>query len=153
MTVPALLRLVDLTTLHDPELYPAPLAGDPRQLGHGALCARAAALAAPQANLVLVRIDASSPYQIDEVVRYIRGASLASPYVDRRRDELVTARAELNLLRSQVQLERRIILESYTDEIDLQKDFGFLGPVYGWVFSPRAWRSGVRLSLSIEWLL
>src|SRR5207244_7947542 len=31
------------------------------------------------------------------------------------------------------------ILESYIDETDLHKDFGFLGPVYGWVFSPRTW--------------
>jgi hypothetical protein len=127
--LPASTRLIDLTREHDPELYPAPLAGNPDQPGHGTLCARAAALAAPQASLFLVRIDASSPYQIDEVVRHIRGGSLSSPYIDHRRDELVTARAELNLLRSQVQLERRLILESYTDEVDLQKEFGFLGPV------------------------
>jgi hypothetical protein len=136
--LPSSTRLVDLTTELDPDLYPAP-SGDSDQIGHGTLCARAAALAAPQAELVLIRIDASSPYQIDEVVRYLRGDSQSSPNLDRRRDELVTARAELNHLHSQVQLERRVILESYIDESELQKDFGFLGPVFGWIFSPRTW--------------
>jgi hypothetical protein len=137
--LPASTRLLDLTAELDSELYGAPPAGDPEQVGHGTLCAAAAALAAPQAELVLIRIDGSSPYQVDEVVRYIRGEVQSSAYLDRRRDELVTARAELNLLSSIVQRERRVILESYLDETDLEKDFGFLGPVYGWVFSPRTW--------------
>ncbi len=106
-------------------------------MGHGSQCALAAALAAPQAELVLVRVGAASPYQLEEIVRTMRGGNLSSPYLDRRRDELVTARAELNLLRAQVLSERKKILEDFTDETDLQKDFAFLGPVYGWVFSQR----------------
>ena len=137
-TLPKKTRLVDLTTQDDPDLYPAPYRGNPGQIGHGTQCALAAALAAPEAELILIRIDAQSPYQIDEVVRYIRG-DLVSPTIDRRRDELASARVELNFLRSQVLLERRVILENFYDETDLEKAFGFLGPVYGWVFSPRAW--------------
>ncbi len=137
--LPAATRLVDLTPERAPDLYPAPFPSNPGQLGHGSQCALAAALAAPQAELVLVRVGSASPYQLEEIVRTMRGGNLSSPYLDRRRDELVTARAELNLLRSQVLFERKIILEDFTDETDLEKDFGFLGPVYGWVFSQRTW--------------
>jgi hypothetical protein len=137
--LPAATRLVDLTIERDPDLYPAPPSRNAGQLGHGTHCALAAALAAPEAELSLVRLGAAAPYQIDEVIRSFRGGMPSSPYLDRRRDELVTARAELTLLRAQVLLERRIVLESFVDETDLDKDFGFLGPVYGWVFSPRTW--------------
>jgi hypothetical protein len=138
-TLPKGTRLVDLTTEHDPDLYPAPAVGDPAQLGHGTQCALAAALAAPDAQLVLVRTEAMAAYQIEEILRYFRGDATSSPSIDRRRDELVKARAELALLRSQVLFERRIVLDSYIDEVELDHDFGFLGPVYGWVFSPRQW--------------
>ncbi len=152
--LPPSTRLVDLTAERDPEILPAPVvyprgtgpsdlevlpASAAKQVGHGTQCALAATLAVPQVSLVLVRIDGSSPYELDELARYFRGGSLLSPYIDRRRDELVTARAELNLLRFHVLFERRLILESFTDERDLEKDFGFLGPVYGWVFSQRTW--------------
>jgi len=137
--LPTSARIVDLTTELDPDLYTAPSGDVLGSLGHGTVCAMAAALAAPQTEMVLIRIDASSPYQLVEVLGYMRGTNQSSPYVDLRRDELVTARAQLNLLRSQVLQERRVILENYIDETDLQRDFGFLGPVYGWIFSPRTW--------------
>ena len=91
------------------------------------------------AELVLVRLDPISPFRIEEIVRYLRGEAPSSAYVDRRRDELITARAQLNNLRAQVLDERRRILGDFTDESDLARGFRFLGPVYGWVFSPRTW--------------
>ncbi len=136
--LPANTRLVDLTAERDTELHPGPSTA-PGPVGHGTQCALAAALAAPKAELVLVRVDRSSAYQIAEVARYVRDGNLSSPYVDRRRDELVTARAELNLLRSDVLRERRLILDNFVDETDQDRDFSFLGPVYGWVFSARTW--------------
>ena len=55
--LPAKTRLVDLTTENDPEIYQAPDAGAADLPGHGTLCAQAAALAAPEAEIVLFRVD------------------------------------------------------------------------------------------------
>ncbi len=137
--LPAATRIVDLTREEDPDLVPASRPEGFGKWGHGTLCARAAALAAPKADLVLVRLDPISPFRIEEVVRYLRGEAQSSAYADRRRDELITARAQLNTLRAQVLDERRRILEDFTDESDQARAFRFLGPVYGWVFSPRTW--------------
>jgi hypothetical protein len=131
-------RLVDLTTEQDPEIYPAPPEGDSEQPGHGTLCAQAAALAAPEASLTLIRLDGNAPYQLQEVLRYLQGGYF-SPLSEKRRDELTELRALLERKRAELLKERREILENFTDETDLMDDFGFLGSMYGWVFSDRAW--------------
>ena len=67
--LPAKTRLVDLTTEADPEIYPQPYR-DLNAIGHGTLCAQAAALAAPAAELVLIRVD------VDRSVSTARCAAL-----------------------------------------------------------------------------
>ena len=49
------------------------------------------ALAAPEAELVLVRIAGADPYQMVEAARYFRG-SYFSDAVNRRRDDLLLQR-------------------------------------------------------------
>lgn len=136
--LPKKTRLLDLTAERYFDLFPAPPDGDPKQLGHGTQCALAAALAAPDAELVLLRIDATAPYQIDELLRYCRGGTL-SAHLDRRRDDLAADQVRLENLRATVMKERRAALEDFTDEKDLEYDFGFFGPIYGWIFSERTW--------------
>jgi hypothetical protein len=131
-------RLVDLTTEHNPEIYPAPEEGDADQPGHGTLCAQAAALAAPEAELTLIRLDGTAPYQLHEVLLYLQGGYI-SPLSEKRRNELAEIHAVLEKQRAELLRERREILEDFSDENELEEDFGFLGPMYGWVFSKRTW--------------
>ncbi len=136
--LPPRTRLVDLTTERNPEIRPAPELEEADQPGHGTLCAQAAALAAPEAELTLIRLDGTAPYQLDEVLRYVQGG-FVSALTERRRDELIEIRALLERRRSEILKERKEILEDFTDETAQENDFGFLGAMYGWVFSDRTW--------------
>jgi hypothetical protein len=136
--LPAKTRVVDLTTELDPEVYAAPYAGDPDQFGHGTLCAQAAALAAPEAELVLIRVETLDPYQLRDVVRYLQGGPFA-PLVEQRNGELVGRTAQLRARRADLLDERRAILNDFTDETDQRDYLGFLGPFYAWLYSDREW--------------
>lgn len=131
-------RLVDLTAERDPGLVPSPYPGDPAQPGHGTLCAEAAAMAAPEAEIVLIRTDAIAPYQLREIVRYVQGGRY-SPNIEERRDDVAVARAFLQKQRETLLRERQRVLDNFNDEGDLQARYGLLGPAYGWLFSERAW--------------
>jgi hypothetical protein len=135
--LPPKTRLVDLTTENNPDIRPTPEA-EGEQPGHGALCAQAAALAAPEAELTLIRLTGTAPFQLLEVVRYLEGNFL-STLVEKRRNDLAEIRALLERRRAELLRERRVILENFTDETDLLEDFGFLGPLTGWLFSEREW--------------
>ncbi len=136
--LPPKTRLVDLTTELDPEIYAKPYAGDPDEPGHGTLCAQAAALAAPEAEIVLVRVETLDPTYLQDVVRYVQGGR-SSPTAEQRHGEQVARAAQLRTRRAELLEERRAILNDFTDETD-QKDFlGFLGPFYSWLYSDREW--------------
>jgi hypothetical protein len=136
--LPAGTTLVDLTTENRPDLLPAPYDGPAGRPGHGTLLAQAAALAAPDAALTLIRIDPVAPYQLAEVVRYINGGEYSAAFL-LRRDELLTERTLLARRRAVILNEREAVLNDFTDETELKATFGFLGPVYGWLYSPRVW--------------
>jgi hypothetical protein len=136
--LPANTRLVDLTMERNPNLYPAPYPDDGKKIGHGTQCALAAALAAPKADLVLIRIAAPEPLDLAQVIRLIRGQIL-SPHLVHRQDELISARADVLHDRQIVLQERKEILEDFTDDLENEHEFGFLGPVRGWLFSSREW--------------
>src|SRR5262249_14844305 len=141
-------RLVDLTTEKNPELYPESMPGDPKQLGHGTLCARAAAIAAPEADLVLVRIDGDDPEQVQRVIQLTRGDTIR-PHMERRLSELVATKNALRAQRQHILEERQRILLDFTDDVKRDSDivgrpvrrgeFDYLGAVYGWLLNPRDW--------------
>ncbi len=138
--LPADTRLVDLTIQRDSDLYPAPRWFEPQQHGHGTQCALAAHLAAPDAQLTLVRVDPRTPYQVQDVARYINGEPLVSPDLERRRDELAAEAAVIATRRAIVLKERRLILDDFQDEADFAEQYGLLGDaVTAWLFSPRQW--------------
>jgi hypothetical protein len=137
--LPASTHLVDFTAHRNPVMQPEPYPDDGTTLGHGTHCALAVALAAPEADLTLIRIDPGSTYMLAEVLDWIRGSGKLSSNLVRRSDELQTAAARLHLRRAAVLEERKKILENFEDEREAEIRYGFLGPVRGWVFSPRAW--------------
>ena len=136
--LPAQTRLVDLTTELDPEIYPQPYPGDPAQIGHGALCAQAAALAAPAAELVLIRVDVIDPYQLRDILRSIQGGRVSN-LTEQRHGELAARDGQLQQRRALLLRERKGILNDFTDETDLKEYLDFLGPVFAWLYSDREW--------------
>src|SRR5439155_13069219 len=121
-----------------PNLFAAPYANDGKKIGHGTQCALAAALAAPQAELVLIRMADPEPLDLAQVARFVRGETLSAHLVHRQ-DELINARAEVLHERGIVLKERKEILEDFSDDLENEHEFGFLGPVRGWLFSKREW--------------
>jgi hypothetical protein len=109
--LPAQIHLVDITAERSPDILPDPLPGDPSALGHGTRCALAASQAAPQAGLVLVRIDPAAPYQLQEAARYINGESFLALSLEQRASDLAAQRELLNLRRQQMQTERQTLLD------------------------------------------
>jgi hypothetical protein len=63
--------LIDLTSELSRDLQPAPPAANPSWAGTAA--ARAAHLAAPDAGLILVRVDPAALFQVYSVARFVRG--------------------------------------------------------------------------------
>lgn len=135
--LPATTTLLDLTAERSTELVPAAHPAGP-ELGHGTQCALAAAVAAPAADFVLIRIGDDDPNQLFEVQQYLRGGG-ASRLLDRRRDELNLASSILSLKRNRLLAERKVIFDNFRDEEELRYNFSFLGAAYGWIFSDREW--------------
>ncbi|MFL5341765.1 MAG: hypothetical protein ACJ8F7_16595 [Gemmataceae bacterium] len=69
--LPAKTKLVDYTTQRNPDLLPDPMPSDDVGFGPGTVCALAVHAAAPDAELVLVRIDPAAPHQLLAVARLL----------------------------------------------------------------------------------
>src|SRR5262249_33382981 len=139
--LPANTRYIDLTAERSYDLLPEPPAEEPNGPGHGARCALAVALAAPEAELTLIRIDPAAPYQLQTLAEYLNGEAGHSQYLIQRRSELVTESALLRLRRSELLKERQQVLENYEDEKNFEREYGMLGMVGEWLFSPRRWHA------------
>lgn len=136
--LPAGTRMIDLTRQYDFDVRPVEGGGKPGDLGHGTLCALAAAFAAPEAEVLLVRILGLSAHELTEVGRYFQGDTDTSTLVALR-DALTLTEKDLLSRRAALLAERKVILEFFKDDRDEKVDFGYLGPVFGWVFSERSW--------------
>jgi hypothetical protein len=109
--LPAGTQYLDLTAERNRTVLPDPFPGDPQARGHGTQCAVAAALAAPEAHLVLIRIDPSAPYEMQAVARFINGEAYRSEAMERRAAELDEDRVDLDNRRELLLVERRKLLE------------------------------------------
>ncbi len=138
--LPAGTHLFDLTAERNDNLKPdAPPAG--AGLGHGTEVARTAALAAPEADLVLVRIDPAAPYQLLTLARALNGEPHRSLNLARRADDIAAMRSDLatrraillktraaqmekapDLTQKKVLLKKKEKLPLTADEEDLLKD-------------------------------
>lgn len=71
--LPAKTKLIDMTAERQSTVLPEPTSTPEGQMGHGTHCALAASLAAPEAELTLVRVDPGAPYQLQTVLRFVAG--------------------------------------------------------------------------------
>ncbi|MCI0464119.1 MAG: hypothetical protein L0Z62_44870, partial [Gemmataceae bacterium] len=114
--LPGALRYLDLTAERRPDLRPEPQAGDLSALGHGTQCALAIALAAPEAELTLIRIDPASPFQLETVARFINRENYYSESLEQRSEELVADARRLAQQREELLAERRAVLDSFKQD-------------------------------------
>jgi hypothetical protein len=130
--LPARARLLDLTAERNANLKPdAPPAG--AGTGHGTHVAEVAALAAPDAELILIRIDPAAPYQLLTVARALNGHAHGSLNLARRSDELIVFRSDLDARRADLLRRRAAQMEKSPDVAQKpallkKKDKGTLTP-------------------------
>lgn len=110
-------RLVDLTRERHANLEPDPFPAGPGP-GQGTLFAKAVAAAAPEANIVLVRVDPAAPYMLQTVARAVAGESAVSLALAQRGLDLINEQDRFARRRAQLLEERRRVLEDLreTDE-------------------------------------
>ncbi len=111
--LPVKTRLIDLTAERTDALEPEPPPDDKREFGSGADLALAVALAAPEAELVLLRVVNTAPAQLDTLARYINGQGATSPALNYRSDELKHDEASLRSQREALRKERQAVLDDY----------------------------------------
>jgi hypothetical protein len=114
--LPARTRAIDLTAECEPSIEPKKFAGNGPTAGRDTQCALALALAAPAAELTLVRIDPEAPYQLQAVARYISGEPVRSDCLDRRSDELTEESNRLQQRRAQLLEERHNVLDNFRQD-------------------------------------
>jgi subtilisin family serine protease len=132
-------HLVDLTTERNFEVLPEPYPDDMRTIGHGTHCALAAALAAPEADFTLIRIDPASLAQLEFVARAINGELALSDHLLAQAGDLQSIAKTLDGFREELIKERGPIMNKFDDEADIRRDYEMLGAVRGWLFSAREW--------------
>jgi hypothetical protein len=111
--LPASTRLVDLTRERNRDLEPDPFPGDPQQPGPGTLQAVAAMRAAPEAELVLVRVDPAAPYMLGEAARAINGEVPQTLSLDHRLAELDADDVALQKRQGDLLKERKQVMEEF----------------------------------------
>jgi hypothetical protein len=114
--LPGRTHYVDLTAECEPSIEPKTFAGGVSSLGRDTQSALAIALAAPAAELTLVRIDPEAIYQLQEAARYIRGEPVRSDCLDRRGDELSEADRRFQQRRRELLEERRTVLDNFRQD-------------------------------------
>ena len=120
-TLPAGTRLIDLTTGRNPTVEADPLPAPEVGPSEGLQCAVAAALAAPDAELLLVRVDPTAPYQLLEIARRINGEVGTNPALDQRLSEFEVDRTNLRFRWVEMLKERAILLDNFDPEDEAQK--------------------------------
>jgi len=146
--LPKATRLLDLTTEFNSDLYPDPQPGD-MTIGHGTHCALAAALAAPKAELTLIRIDPASLLQVQLVAKFVNGEPAFDDHLARRADELRASTQALMDRGEEIIKERGPILNNYEDDSEFKRVYEILGPAMrSWLFTSREW--SYRRALELE---
>jgi hypothetical protein len=103
---------IDMTAERNREIRSEPMPGT---LGHGTVAAMAVRVAAPLADLYLVRAAADAPYQIVNVARTVRGEHFQTEAMLTRRQEI---EAETTALTNRRRLAREEYIRAFEDFSD-----------------------------------
>jgi hypothetical protein len=104
---------IDLTAERNKEVRPDPMPGT---LGHGTQCAMAVRLAAPLADLYLVRAAADAPYQVINIARTVRAEQFQTEGMITRRTEIEAETTALTNRRRLAREEYARAFENFSDD-------------------------------------
>jgi hypothetical protein len=110
--LPEQTRYIDMTAECEPEIEPAGYGADSAS-GSSTPAALAAALAAPDAEITLVRIAPDMPAQALAIARYVNGEHVDAYCLDQRSEELAEEDLSLRLRRDQLIEERKAVLDQF----------------------------------------
>jgi hypothetical protein len=110
--LPQSTRLIDLTASRNPSLEPDPMPSTDGAIGQGTLTALATHQGAPDAELVLVRIDPAAPYQLLLLARLINEPRVIPRVMDERYAEITRERTSIEESRVRVMAERRKAIDT-----------------------------------------
>jgi hypothetical protein len=111
--MPTTTHYVDLTAACEPDVQPLRFPAGPGPAGHGTQCALAVMLAAPEADLTLVRVARDAPFAVYDVARFMNGEPIRAACLESRDQEIVAGNSRLQAERSQLSEVRRSVLENY----------------------------------------
>jgi hypothetical protein len=109
--------IIDMTAVRNPTILPDPMpAGD--ELGSGTRAALAVRVAAPDCDLVLIRIDPAAAYMLGDVARYLHGDAIRSESFVTRNRELLTDNEDLRIARRRITEEQAALLNDFNQDDD-----------------------------------
>ncbi len=111
---------IDLTAARNPTLLPDP-APEGEAVGRGTRLALTARLAAPEADLVLIRVDPAAAYQLLTIARYLHGEAFRPESLENRDRELLADNDRLRIERARLTEERRELAQIFTDDEATEK--------------------------------
>jgi hypothetical protein len=121
--LPKSTTFIDLTATRNYTLEPdaAAEAAETGTPGSGTRAALAVRFAAPEADLVLIRVDPSAAYMVIDAARYVHGETFRTEGMIARNRELRADNDRLRILREQVTEERRATLNDFSQEEEAVK--------------------------------
>lgn len=114
--LPQSTRLFDLTAANNPDLRPDAYPKDGIEQGHGTQCAQALAQAAPDADLLLLRVNPAAMYQLGTIARFINEDAFVLESLEYRRDELEKENHRLHDKWQKAISERNILFQQFGDD-------------------------------------
>ncbi|MFO0821561.1 MAG: hypothetical protein U0792_00205 [Gemmataceae bacterium] len=112
--LPKKTQFLDLTTELNPEIVPSP--ADPTRAGNGTAAALAFAMAAPDSELVLVRIDPGAIFQLFGILQVVRKEATYSNALRSRLIDISNRTVELTRRKEIVVNEYRLAFEDLADD-------------------------------------
>jgi hypothetical protein len=112
--LPARTRLLDLTAERNADLKPDP-SPEAGGVGHGTQIALAAAVAAPEAEMLLIRVDPAAPHELLTLARAMNGEPHRSINLARRAEEQEILRGELDARRTELRRTRAAQMQKAPD--------------------------------------
>jgi len=114
-------RLVDLTRERNASLEPEPYVEGEVKQGYGTQCALAAALAAPLADLTLVRVDPAAVHQLQTVAAALQGNPIRTESLARRTADFEAENDRFRLAWRQLTFERNVVLRQFEQDEETVK--------------------------------
>lgn len=113
--LPAATQLVDFTAMRNPSLLPDPMPSG-QAMGQGTQCAMAVAMAAPEAELLLLRVDSAAPHQVLAIAKMLNEEPAPFDLLRVRAQELTRDREALDRRRAELFAERKKAIAGLTFE-------------------------------------